>query len=272
MKNIKTVVEDIYGLFDKEIQIKEEDAKTFGQQLGEMLVRRLSDRREKPSVRLSNAGKPCGRQLWYTVNTPQLGEKLSAPTRIKFLLGDISELLVLFLAKLAGHSVTDEQRTVTVNGVDGHIDGLIDGELTDVKSASPYSFEKFKSGLKPEEDAFGYLTQVGSYNRGVGGKRFHFLALHKVLGHLHLDTHEDNGEDYDKIIAEAVSCVALPAPPPRAYTDVPDGKSGNYKLGVGCSYCAFRETCWPGLRTVPYANGLRYLTRVVREPNLRGSQ
>src|SRR5687767_1355814 len=119
MKRIETLVEDIYALFDNEIEITEAQAEEFGKTLGRMLVRRLSTKREGPRLRLSNAGKPCGRQLWYNVRTPELGEKLTAPTRIKFLLGDISEELVLFLAKLAGHTVEREQEEVAVAGVPG---------------------------------------------------------------------------------------------------------------------------------------------------------
>lgn len=269
MKNINTLIRDIYSLFDNAIVIKKEEAVEFGKQLGEMLVSRLSERHESGTVRLSNAGTPCKRKLWYSVNVPQLAEKLDAPTRIKFLFGDITELLVLFLAKIAGHSVTNEQETVYVAGVPGHIDALVDGELVDVKSASPYSFDKFKEGLTRENDSFGYITQLGSYRSALGHKRAHFLPVNKVLGHLHLDTHDDDGTDYERVIEDAKATVALPTPPERGYTDVEDGKSGNRKLGINCSYCGFKDTCWPNLRVVPYANGPRFLTRVVREPNLR---
>lgn len=268
MKKIETLVEDIYALFENEIEISEKEAEDFGRTLGKMLVRRLSSRREKPTVRLSNVGTPCSRKLWYTVNTPQLAEKLDAPTRIKFLLGDISEELVLFLARLAGHTVEREQEEVSIAGVKGHIDALIDGEVSDVKSASPYSFEKFKEGLTDETDGFGYRAQLGSYRHALRQRRGHFVALNKVLGHLTLDTHEDDGRDYERLVTEACRVVQQPEPPERTFSDVPDGKSGNRKLGVQCSYCAFRETCWPGLRTVPYANGPRFLTHVAREPRI----
>lgn len=271
MKKIETLVEDIYALFENDIEIKEEDAAEFGKTLGQMLVRRLSTRREKPTVRLSNAGTPCSRKLWYTINSPELAEKLDAPARIKFLLGDITEELVLFLARLAGHTVEREQEEVYVSGVRGHIDAVVDGELVDVKSASPYSFDKFKEGLTDETDGFGYRAQLGSYRTALGHKRAHFLAVNKVLGHLHLSTENDDGRDYTKLVEDAVQVCKRETPPDRFYNDVPDGKSGNRKLGVGCSYCAFKETCWPGLRRVPYGNGPRFLTEVVREPNLRGA-
>ena len=56
--------------------------------------------------------------------------------------------------------------------------------------------------------------------------------------------------------------------PERCYPDIPDGKSGNMKLSVPCSYCSFKEHCWPELRTFIYSNGPRYLTKVVRTPDV----
>jgi hypothetical protein len=62
--------------------------------------------------------------------------------------------------------------------------------------------------------------------------------------------------------------VKLVEPPKRCYGHQPDGKSGNMKLGVGCSYCAYKHECWSSLRTFIYSNGPRYLTYVAREPDV----
>ena len=62
--------------------------------------------------------------------------------------GDILEELLLFLAKEAGHTVTGQQDTLSISGVNGHRDAIIDGRLVDVKSASSYSFRKFKNNVK----------------------------------------------------------------------------------------------------------------------------
>lgn len=268
MKKIETLIDDIYGLFDNRIRIEKDQAIEFGKQLGEMLVSRLSTERQKPTLRLSNLGTACRRKLWYSIRTPELAEPLSASTRIKFLFGDITELFILFLAKLAGHTVTDEQKEVSIGTVHGHIDALVDGELVDVKSASPYSFDKFKSGLSKDNDAFGYLTQLGSYRTSLGHKRAHFLPVNKVLGTLHLDTHEEDKVDYEQLVRDAQSTLELDAPPERGYEDVADGKSGNRKLGINCSYCDYKETCWPNLKTFAYARGPVFLTRVVRPPRV----
>jgi hypothetical protein len=266
-KTNDTLVQDIYDVFDKDIEVNPEDVKAFGGGLARIVHERVTER-YKPRLRLSNLGKPCRRQLWYSINTPELAEKLQGWTRIKFLIGDITEAVILFLAKLSGHSVTHEQHEVEINGVRGHIDALVNGELVDVKSASAFSFAKFTAGLKPEQDAFGYLSQLGSYGAALGHKRAHFLPVDKVLGHIHLDTHELPEVDYAKVVDETNAMLAKNEPPPRSFDDVKDGESGNRKLGTNCSYCDFKHTCWPGLQVYGYSNGPRFLTKVVRAPKV----
>jgi len=266
LPKLDTLVDDIYAVFDgKEIDPKA--AESFGVSLGKMIVSRITERKVN-TLRLSNLSKPCRRQLWYSINTPELGEKLSGATRIKFLIGDIYEAVIIFLAEVAGHSVTRQQEEVTINGVAGHIDGLIDGELVDVKSASPYSFAKFKNGLKPEDDSFGYLGQLGGYGYGLGHKRGHFLAANKVLGTLHVDSHDLPEDDYAKRVDEVRAVLASNEPPPRGFDDEPEGKSGNRKLCVNCSYCDYKTTCWTGLKVAAYSNGPVFLTKILRQPKV----
>ena len=68
--------------------------------------------------------------------------------------------------------------------------------------------------------------------------------------------------------------VADSSIPDRCYADVPDGKSGNYKLAVGCIYCGHKRECWKdanygrGIRVFKYAKGKRYLTQVGKEPDV----
>ena len=48
------------------------------------------------------------------------------------------EDLLIFLVKLSKHQVTDEQKEVQVNGIQGHMDCKIDGEVIDIKTASGF--------------------------------------------------------------------------------------------------------------------------------------
>ena len=57
-------------------------------------------------------------------------------------------------------------------------------------------------------------------------------------------------------------------PPTKCYEPVADGKSGNMKLPVGCSYCSYKHECYPKLRTFIYSNGPKFLTEVGKVPSV----
>lgn len=272
MAEIETLVDDIYALFDKDQAFDFELFKKFGGNLTDLFNVRFNEERKGGYLRLSNIGKP-DRQLWYEINDPDGGENFPPQTHIKFMYGDMQEQLCILLAKLAGHDVQFEQETVEVNGIKGHLDCLIDGHVVDVKSASRFAFSKFKEGTLLEEgnDAFGYIGQLAGYvHAKTPGKDGYFLAVNKDLGHLALlkvpadrlaqYSVEDRIEHNKQMVRGEI--------PPRCYTDVPDGKSGNMKLDIGCSYCSRKFQCWPDLKTYYYSTGPRYLTHVVREPKV----
>jgi hypothetical protein len=278
LKSIETLVHDIYEIVDKGVEVPRELTEEFAKDLAEIVTERLSAKPREPYLRLSNAGSKCDRRLYFEIKHPEVLEGLSPETKLKFLIGDLHEAILLFLAKAAGHSVTGEQDTIVLEGVVGHRDAVIDGVTADVKSASSRSFQKFKAGLTPETDSFGYLVQINSYAEGslddplvLDKDRVAFLASDKTLGKLHVDIHQkDPTLDVRAILNEKKEILSRDELPPRAFSDEPDGKSGNRKLGTYCSYCPAKFACWPELRTYLYSNGPRYLTKVVREPKVAG--
>ena len=227
---------------------------------------------------MSNIGKK-DRQLWYSYNGYE-GEKLLPHTRIKFLYGHLIEEMVLALTKLAGHDVTHEQKQVEVDGIKGSMDCKIDGVLTDVKSASSYGFKKFKDGSLVNDDPFGYIDQIKGYAHAEGTTDIGWLVMDKTNGHLtylKYDMADESQWYWSKLnffsiperIKNIKKVVESDTPPERCYEAIPDGKSGNMKLPVGCSYCAYKHDCWgEDLRTFLYSNGPRYLTQVVHLPNV----
>lgn len=223
---------------------------------------------------MSNVGKPCERQLWYEINSDE-GESLPPEAHMKFAYGDVLELLTLFLVEAAGHDVQGTQDTQEIEGIEGHRDAVIDGVLVDVKSASSYSFKKFSDGQLASNDSFGYIDQLQSYlyagqsdDTITDKDRAAFLVIDKVLGKICLDVHPRKDIPYDSIYRHKKSMVASSVAPPRGFTTVPDGKSGNEKLGVNCSYCSHKHTCYPGLRVFGYGTGPVFLTNVARLPNV----
>lgn len=282
MPQIETLIEDIQRLLTEGKKdtnpVREQSsvrATDFGKRLAELLLSRLYGPARVPGLTLSQLGVP-DRKLWYQVNQSRVAEPLDASAILKFLYGDILEELLLFLAEEAGHDVQGRQDTIAVHGVKGHRDAVIDGRLVDVKSASSYSFQKFKDGRLAEDDPFGYRTQLDSYLAGsaddpvVTEKELaSFLVVDKTLGHLCLDTHTKQEVDYSAVVSHKKTMLANSSPPEeKCYRPVPEGKSGNEKLSVGCSYCPFKKECWPGLRTFIYSSGPVYLTKVIREPKV----
>jgi hypothetical protein len=202
-------------------------------------------------------------------------EPLPAEAYLKFLYGDIAELLLLYLVEVSGHDVQGTQDTQEIEGVQGHRDAVIDGTIVDVKSASSYSFKKFSEGRLAEDDAFGYVDQLQSYlysgqtdDKVKDKNRAAFLVLDKVLGHICLDIHEKKDIPYDAIYRHKKEMVSSESPPERGFDPIPEGQSGNRKLGVNCSYCDFKHKCYPNLRTFLYSTGPVFLTEVQREPKV----
>lgn len=278
-KHPSTLPEDIYALFedDYDHEVTESNVEWAGELFKEILRTRLAKREPlsgEEVLRFSTLGKP-DRQLWYMANMPDKAEKLPGKVKLKFLIGDLWEVLLLFLAKEAGHEVTDAQMEVEEDGVTGHIDAKIDGVLVDVKSASSYSYEKFKQGGHLFDDPFGYIAQLSGYAHKTGCKEAGWLVADKVHGDLQyvgLDSAYIGANNPSKRIEELRRVLADETPPPRCYEDTPEGKSGNRKLGVGCSYCPFREECWKdsnggkGLRKFFYSRGPVWLTQVKKTP------
>ena len=243
-------------------------ADTFAEECREAFVQALGPPQVREgSLRLSAVGKP-NRQL-YNAFHGVVGEELTGSTYIKFLYGHIIEALVLALTEASGHEVTEKQKECVVEGVKGHQDARIDGVLCDVKSASAYGFKKFKNRQMPFDDAFGYVAQMKAYAAHEGDTKYGWLVMDKQSGELVWSGYDEatmteaEKEVFDYDIRERVIDVKKLVAgdlPPLCYQPVPDGKSGNVKLAVGCSYCAFKATCFPGLRTFIYANGPKYLT------------
>ena len=278
-----TLVEDIYQMIDtKKIEFGVDVDKIiddFGENVKRILKDNITEHEfDRRKLRMSNIGKQ-DRQLWYSYNGYE-GEKLMPHTRIKFLYGHLIEEMVLALAKLSGHNVTDEQKKAEVDGIKGSMDCKIDGVLTDVKSSSPYGFKKFKDGSLINDDPFGYVDQIKGYAHSEGENQFGWLVMDKTNGHLtylKYDMADESQWYWSKLnffsIAERIKnikrVVKSETPPERCYEPVADGKSGNMKLGVGCSYCAYKHECWgDDLRTFIYANGPRFLVKVENTPNV----
>lgn len=278
-KSYKTLKQDIENVLETGEGWTKEIENFVTSSIGSGLTRQLTPRIPGGTLRMSNLGKPCERALWYDVNITNDTnvEKLPPNAKNKFIFGDIIEAWTLGLVMAAGHKVEGLQTPMEINGIKGSRDCVIDGVLFDVKSASSFSFAKFKDNGLLKEDPFGYLSQLSSYlyasrndpvvvEKNIAG----FLAVDKQLGTVAVDVYDLSTfmKNKEEEVEHKKQMVKKNKPPARPYEDVEDGKSGNRKLNTQCSYCQFKKLCWPELQTYLYSGGPRFLTKVVREPNV----
>jgi len=281
MNKLYSLVDDIYSV----VSTKEpaegvdlyDEIERFGENCKRLMANLFTEKRDGRKLRMSNIGRD-DRYLWNVVNNSDVEEEMTPNTYVKFMYGHLIEEMLLFLTRLSGHEVTDEQKKCEVQGITGSMDCKIDGVVTDIKSVSSFGFKKFKDGSLAYDDPFGYVAQIKGYAHSEGETKFGWLAMDKQNGHLtylmydsedtQAPVHEKIGYDIEEHIKRVKKLVEQPEPPGFCHETVPDGKSGNRKLAVGCSYCPYKFTCWPEVRTFIYSSGPRYLTEVVNEPKV----
>ena len=200
---------------------------------------------------LSSVGK-CPRQQAYNVlGFETNGKEIDSRARMVFFQGDMAELAVAYLAKLAGvsiESIGDNQATVNLDGVQGHPDGVLDAEdgtkyLVEIKSMSSYGFEKFEKGDIDDS----YLGQVNAYMEALGLDWCVMVALNKDSGVLGEKIIHKDGAIVNRCRKniKTVRQATKETLPERPYA--PDEK-GN--LPWQCLYCAYWGHCWPNAQKV----------------------
>jgi hypothetical protein len=277
-KTLDTLVEDIYQLFDDSLnheeglKIPEEDLDHLVNSIKDTILHWAEPRASKKhTLRMSNVGYP-NRKLWFDAQAEDNSDSSLKPSdAMKFLFGHVVEELVLFFARLAGHKVENEQKEVDVDGVLGHMDCTIDGQVVDVKTASPYSFQKFVNGRVAEEDPFGYMAQLAGYEHAMGTEGGGFLVVNKVTGELTLfrPDFSDLPNIQDRI-AQLRKELGLKKPPPFCYPPVVQD-NGNTKIAKDCLFCKHKVPCYAdeGVRVFRYASGDEFLIgEVVKLPRV----
>ena len=283
-KNLDTLVSDIYKKISvlsegEAIEIPDHLLKEFGRNMASALKEWATPRsvasNTKPTLRMSNIGKP-DRQLWFDLNSEKASSNIPDSLYIKFLYGHLAEVLLLFFVKLAGHKVEGEQKEVSVDGIVGHMDCIIDGEVVDIKTASGYSFKKFKNGSLRENDPFGYLAQLSAYEEAESTSAGGFLVLNKETGEITLFRPQELDKPNIKSRIKTIKKIVKRKNPPEfCYQPVPEGLSGNLKLPRECMFCSHKIKCYKdindgkGLRIFDYAKGPIYFTKIVKKPKVK---
>jgi len=274
MSKINTVVKDVNKIFSqigagKPVELPEKKVDILLSNLKEALSQWSTPREKSVGLRMSNVGRP-NRQLWYDIKSNKNQEDFSPAVIFRFLYGHVVEELLLFFVDLAGHKVEHQQAEVNVLGLKGHVDCLIDDVVIDVKSASDFSFRKFKDGKLSQDDPFGYLAQLAAYEHGFGKSGGGFLVANKSSGEICLYRPDELEVPNIESRLETVRAELKEDVPPRerCYPIIAKGKSGNMGLHNSCKWCRHKFQCNPDLRVFKYSNTLEYLTEVVVLPGV----
>ena len=227
----------------------------------------MQDREDKPgTLRLSSCGK-CPRQLAYGYHEyTKIGKEIDSRAKLVFWLGDLAELTVISLAKLAGCQLVGtglNQLTIKIKigeaEIEGHPDGLvIDQEadekikLLEVKSMNSFAFAEFERGnIEPS-----YQYQLNGYLHALGLETAVMVALNKDSGVLNERIITKDPKIVEKIKENLTSVLQSTQEnlPNRAFT--PNDK--NF-LPWNCLYCGYWGQCYPKAKKVLVGKAYRLM-------------
>ena len=261
MNNILYKVQQYLGKASKEsVKLDKGLVEEFGEACKNALLKQFEDqRRNKFEPRMSNIGRPLCQLQMEAKGVKGEGQPYNVKVRNTF--GDIIEALAIFIMKSAGVNIKNEQKKVKYkfNGseVEGKQDVEIDEKIWDIKSASPYSFEKkfgeeggFLEVIK--EDSFGYASQGFLYGESQNKKFGGWIAINKSTGEWTVcETPamiEPHKTEALKKAKDNLKALKDKAPFKKQYDDIAEtfrGKpTGNRVLGFVCSYCPYKLPCW----------------------------
>lgn len=276
MKDINTLVTDIRDLLEHPTTIRPDRDLVLGMVngLAKAAVKPLEKRTRSYSLRMSNIGKGI-RKHWYE---SQFGvESADAESQLRFVVGDFMEEYLFFLAKLSGHTVTHQQETVVLEGVEGHIDAVFDGyNLIDGKTCSDNNYKKFTKGLEPWNDEYGYIYQMAGYYQGLLAKGLDirttsWFAINKSNSNFGLFNYSiDKLPDArSRIISIKKALDKNKAPKDICEGAAPkEAESGNKEMSFLCRFCPFKDKCWPDYKVYRYSNTDKMYTEVVKQPRV----
>jgi hypothetical protein len=197
------------------------------------------------------------------------GEGQPYNVRMRNTFGDLIEALATFVMKSAGVNIKNEQKKVTYKfeneSIEGRQDVEIDDKIWDIKSASPYSFDKKfgEAGGFTEvvrDDSFGYAAQGFLYSESQNKKFGGWIAINKSTGEWTVCETPSSVEEHKKkaidTAKENIKAIKSSKPFKRCYDDVAETfrskPTGNRVLGFVCSYCPYKLPCWgSGLKLLP---------------------
>ena len=249
-------------------KLDEKLVEEFGEACKNALLKQFQEERSsKFELRMSNVGRPLCQLQMEAKGIKGEGAPYSNKMRNTF--GDLIEALSIFVMKSAGVEVKNEQKEIKYkfdkHTIEGKQDVEIDGKIWDIKSASPYSFEKkfgedggFEAVV--QDDSFGYASQGFLYAEGQKKDFGGWIAINKSTGEWTVCETPAVSEPYKRnALTNAeknVKALSSDKPFKRCYDAVDETfrskPTGNKVLGFVCSYCPYKLPCWgSGLKLLP---------------------
>jgi len=242
------------------VKISDKLVEEFGEACKSALRKQFSEERRKEfKPRMSNIGRPLCQLQMEAQNVKGEGQPYNVKMRNTF--GDLIEALAVFVLKSAGVDIEDEQKNVKYkfNGssIEGRLDVKIDKKVWDIKSASPYSFEKkfgtaggFEEVVK--DDAFGYVSQGYLYSESEKIPFGGWIVINKSTGEWTVCKTPLVDDQYRvKALQDAkenLKALKNKVPFERCFNDIEETyrtkKTGNRTLGMICGFCPYKLPCW----------------------------
>jgi len=200
-------------------------------------AKRAGENIPRQHLGLSEIGHKCPRWLWYAHhNTPS--KPIEGRIIRLFRTGNIIEDAIISDLESIGIEVTDRQREVEiVNGdivLKGHIDGIINGQLLEIKSAAE---KYFKQLLKVGYEKWNpkYKAQAHVYMVLCELTECIVIVENKNDSTLYIETLKLDRDYVTKLLIDVFAAITSQQPPERICPDASWYKS---------KFCKYQDVCF----------------------------
>ena len=260
---IHAVMEKLSNNEGDTLEIDDAWIEKAGEDLKASLRRQFTRRDDEFRLRASNMGKSlCQLQM---ANNGAVPERKDYNFIMRMLHGDAIEVIMDLLLKIAQANITGGKSKIALDLGDtiikGEDDIHIDNKVYDIKSSAPYSFDlKWKKGLDAlkSDDPFGYIGQLVGYSVAQDLDTGGWIVVCKSTGQVVVVDADFSDAEKSKVIADIkMKATALKDgwAFERCFEPVDDFFNRKFtnskKLGMNCSFCDFKQTCWPKAQLLP---------------------
>jgi len=238
-----------------------------GEAFKDALRRQFAKREDEDfRLRMSNIGKPlCQLQM---AKSGAKKERKDYNFIMRMLHGDAVECIMDVILKIAKANITGSKDKVVLElegtTVKGEDDVEIDNKVYDIKTCSPFAFErKWKMGLPAlkANDDFGYVGQLVGYSEAKSKKAGGWIVVCKSTGQVLVMDADFSKDEKDTVLQEMqMKATALKEDWSfdRCFEPVDDffnkKYTGSKKLPTSCNWCDFKKSCWPKAQLLPQPN------------------